>query len=532
MDYSHLWVDCIAHKILDGRICFMRSDMKPRIVDENEWTWTILGLALLFGIFVRFIPGPLAGLPINDGGMFAVMIRDLKANQFVLPVLTSYNHAAIPFAYPPLGLYLGALFELLGLSEFQMLIWLPAFLTIATVPLFYLLALELLGNRPRAALATVFFALAPGNYVWYLMGGGLTRALGAVFYMLALYFVHRTFREADWRLVFFATLCCALTVLSHPQAALLLVLGCAVFWLFSGFSRSSMLRAFVIAAGTALLTSPWWGVVIARHGVEVFLSAGQSGDLKASLSALLGNVLSRQTILPFSTFFWLLGLFGAIYKRRFDLLVWGFAAYLVDQRSASIVTSFLYPMLAAYGFMDVTPTLVNWFRTRRWNNELDDALFNRRGLSMSLLGIIFYLLIECFVHAYVIRNVTLPYAAQNMMAWVTHNTPPDSRFLILTGHVDAMTDPVQEWFPALADRHSVTTLQGLEWLLRGDFVTRWDQLSALQRCEETGCVTAWAEEIGLEFDHLVVDASNVSVDMFLSQGYSVVFDNGRYVVLK
>ena len=95
-----------------------------------------------------------------------------------------------------------------------------------------------------------------------------------------------------------------------------------------------------------------------------------------------------------------------------------------------------------------------------------------------------------------------------------------------------MTDPVQEWFPALADRHSVTTLQGLEWLLRGDFVTRWDQLSALQRCEETGCVTAWAEEIGLEFDHLVVDASNVSVDMFLSQGYSVVFDNGRYVVLK
>ena len=150
----------------------MRSEMKPRHVDENEWTWTILGLALLFGIFVRFIPGPLAGLPINDGGMFAVMIRDLKANQFALPVFTSYNHAEIPFAYPPLGLYLGALFELLGLSEFQMLIWLPAFLTIATVPLFYLLALELLGNRPRAAVATVFFALAPGNYVWYLWAAG------------------------------------------------------------------------------------------------------------------------------------------------------------------------------------------------------------------------------------------------------------------------------------------------------------------------------------------------------------------------
>ncbi len=518
-------------KIWDGRIRRMKSEMTPRHVNENEWVWTILGLAILFGMFVRFIPGPLAGLPINDGGMFAVMIRDLKANQFALPVFTSYNFADIPFAYPPLGLYLGALFEMLGLSEFQMLIWLPAFLTIATVPLFYLLALELLGNRPRAAAAVVFFALAPGNYVWYLMGGGLTRALGAVFFILSLYFVHRAFREGYWRLVMFAMLFCSLTVLSHPQAALLLVIGCAIFLLFD-LSRASALRAILIAAGTLMLTSPWWGIIISRHGMDVFLSAGQSGDLKASLSALFGSLFFRQTIIPFSTVFWLLGLMWAIYKRRFDLLLWGLLPFFIDQRSAPITPAFLYPMLAAYGFMDILPASINWLRTRKWKVETDESLFNQRWLSMSLLGIVFYLLIECFVHAYVIRNITLPYPAQHMMIWAKENTPLDRRFLILTGRRDVMTDPVQEWFPALAERHSTTTLQGSEWTLRGEFNTRWDQLAALQSCHEMDCFDSWVEAMGLEFDYVVVDESKIPVEMFLSEGYSVIFDNGRYVILE
>ena len=74
-----------------------------------------------------------------------------------------------------------------------------------------------------------------------------------------------------------------------------------------------------------------------------------------SLAALWENLLSLQTILPFATLFRWLGLGWVIYKRRFDLLVWGFLPYFIDQRSASIVTSFLYPMLAAYGFLDVLP---------------------------------------------------------------------------------------------------------------------------------------------------------------------------------
>jgi len=512
----------------------MKSKITPRSVGETEWTWTIFGLAFLFGAIVRLLPAFLAGFPINDGGMFAVMIRDLLASHLSLPAFTTYNYSNIPFAYPPLGLYLGALFELLGISDLQVLLWLPAFLAAATLPLFYLLAFELLDSRPRAAVAAVFFALAPGSYVWYLMGGGLTRVLGADFFILSLYFVHRSFRENGWRSVILATLFCTLTVLSHPQYALLTVTGSAVFWLFGGRARATILRAFVIAAGTLLFTSPWWAIIIGRHGLGVFFSAGQSGDLKISLSALLASLFYRQTIIPFATIFWLLGLAWAIYKRRVDLLLWGFLPYFIDQRSAPITKSFLYPILAAYGVMDVLPALIHLLLTRKRRRafETDDTLFNQRALSLGLLGVIFYLFIECLFFVNVIQNLALPYPARHTMAWARKNTTVDGSFLILTGDGDVMTDPIQEWFPALSDRRSVTTLQGLEWTLNADFGVRWRQLTSLQGCRDLDCIDKWTQRMELKFTHIIVDKSAFPVETFSSGGYQVIFDNGQYAILR
>jgi hypothetical protein len=513
----------------------MKTQMKLRRVDELEWTGTILGIAILFGIFVRVLPVLLSGFPINDGGMFLVMMRDLRANGFALPIYTTYNYMDIPYAYPPLGFYLGAFPALIEVSDLQVLMWLPAVFTVLTVPLFYLLATQMMADRPRAALATAFFALAPGNYVWLLMGGGLTRALGTIFFITSLIFVQHTFQNPSWRMTGFAILSCTLVVLSHPQMAFLTAMSCLIFGVFLIRSRTAAFHAFVIALGTFLLTSPWWGVVIFRHGVEPFFSASQSGDLSMSLTALWQNLLSRQTILPFATIFRWLGLGWVFYKRRFDLLIWGFLPYFIDQRSASIVTSFLYPMLAAYGFLDVLPAFINFVRTRKWQIEKDNAFMNRQVFSMSLLGILFYLIIECFIHAYVIRNVTLSYASRDMMVWVSENTPADGSFLILTGRADVMTDAVQEWFPALAERHSASTLQGLEWTLGAGFYPRWNELSALQTCRDMTCVELIGRKINIEYNYVILDISQMSSDfpaLFLAKGYAEVYGNGQYRILK
>jgi hypothetical protein len=511
----------------------MKTQMQRRQVGEFEWTGTILGIAILFGIFVRVLPAILSGFPINDGGMFAVMMRDLRVNEFALPTYTTYNFLNIPFAYPPLGFYLGAFLELNGIPVTQILTWLPAIFTALTIPLFYLLAKQLMGDRPRAALATAFFAFAPGNYVWLLMGGGLTRALGTLFFISALIFATRTFQNPSWKTTVPAIVSCSLVVLSHPQMAFLTALSCVIFGAFLLRSRTAIFHTLVIGMGTLLFTSPWWGTVILRHGVEPFLSAGQSGNLRMSLKALWENLISLQTIIPFATLFRWLGLGWAVYKRRFDLLIWGFLPYFVDQRSASIITSFLYPMLAANGFLDVLPALIDFLRTRKWNSNSD--FMNRQLLSMSLLGILFYLVIECFVHAYIIRNVTLPSASQQTMFWIRDNTPPKSNFLILTGRADVMTDAVQEWFPVFAERHSVTTLQGLEWTLGGEFYSRWDELSALQMCADAACIGNMTSQIGVEYDYVILDIRQTAPQLFVSlmeEGYVQVYGNGHYTMLE
>src|SRR5512147_1085954 len=100
--------------------------MKP--IRRTEWTDLIFILAVILGTFMRFNPTLLAGFPVNDGGMFAVMVDDLKASHYVLPAYTTYNHLDIPFAYPPLGFYLGRLTsDIFGISAIETLRWVPAF---------------------------------------------------------------------------------------------------------------------------------------------------------------------------------------------------------------------------------------------------------------------------------------------------------------------------------------------------------------------------------------------------------------------
>ena len=65
-----------------------------------------LSLAILLGGFVRLAHVIPNDFPLNDGSLFYTMVQDLRAAHYALPDTTSFNQAGIPFAYPPLGLYL------------------------------------------------------------------------------------------------------------------------------------------------------------------------------------------------------------------------------------------------------------------------------------------------------------------------------------------------------------------------------------------------------------------------------------------
>ena len=86
-----------------------------RVLSREEWGTLIFGLTLFLSILIRIFPETLTSFPINDGGMFMVMARELRLNGFALPAYTSYNNFNIPFAYPPLGLYVTGFLSVLGI---------------------------------------------------------------------------------------------------------------------------------------------------------------------------------------------------------------------------------------------------------------------------------------------------------------------------------------------------------------------------------------------------------------------------------
>lgn len=513
--------------------------MKTRkTLTRDEWTGLILGLALLFGLIVRLFPGLMAGFPLNDGGMFLVMIRDLRANGFALPAFTGYNSAGIPFAYPPFGFYAAGGLSALGLSTMDLLRWLPPVVNFSAIFAIYILAAALLNDRARAAVAAVFFALTPGSYGWQIMGGGLTRAFGMAFLILAVFSVHRMFRGNDWRPALPAILFCSLAVLSHPEVSLATAAACALVWSFFGRTRRGTAQAALVAAGVTLVTSLWWGTVLAQHGAAPFVSVMHTGAyMKPAWQGIYEEFIAPTSLFTPSGMLIVGGLIWAVWKKQYFLPAWLLLPFISEPRSAPAMTFLPACILAALGLADALPYAIDRVRARLGLAPAAPDFTHRRGLNLALLAIVLYLFVQSAIYDFRLVNTSLiPPEPQQAMSWARRNTPPGSQFLILTGDSGIMTDPIQEWFPGLAERRSQTTLQGLEWTLGAEFFPRLEALISLQDCESVACVQAWSAETGLDYSHVLIqrtDASATLLDDFMEDNrYWPVYENPEVVIFE
>ena len=94
---------------------------------------------------------------------------------------------------------------------------------------------------------------------------------------------------------------------------------------------------------------------------------------------------------------------------------------------------------------------------------------------------------------------------RDAMRWVANATPAQSRVLVIDGAAWA-NDRIAEWFPVLAQRRSVATVQGSEWLPNGEFARRYEASEALADCasSDVACVEKWSAAWGKPFTHLYV----------------------------
>ena len=462
-----------------------------------------LVVALLIGAVVRFLPLGASPFPLNDGALFSHMTNDLVKNGLLLPGFTSYNGEQIPFAYPPLGIYLTAIASLIsGLSQVSVLRWLPAFVSTISVLAMYAMAAELLRSRWRGLVAAIAFALIPRSYEWLIVGGGITRSLGLLLALLALHQGTRMLRTHELRNVATTGMLGGLTALSHPQAAMFLGLSLLTLWAFH-FRRGRALPAATQLAAASLLglavASPWLVAVITAHGLTPILSAGRTAlDPSAGLGQLLGLSFVDTPVLDLITAMGVLGIVVRVARGQWMIPVWLILTLMLDPRAGPtfatvplalsvvpIIGELLQRMVPMQG---VDATL---------SSEPMPRLLRSHRAAAVVVVLMLFVALRTSSRGAADQSGPLHGLADGHIAameWVRQKSDQGAQFAIITGR-SWETDYLSEWFPLVAGRTSLATVQGAEWTGIQAFLDRLTMHRQLEGCavRTAACVDDWID---------------------------------------
>jgi len=428
-------------------------------------------------------------------------VDDLRNNGYRIPAFTSYNHFNIPFAYPPLGFYFGAFaVDIFKINAIQALRWVPAFFASLSIPAFSLLSLRLLKDKYYASLSTLFFALMPRAFSWFVMGGGLTRSPGQFFMLITLFMVLRIYEENRGADILWAGLFGGLAVMSHPEAAVHTAVSAMLFWGMLSRNRDAFIRSVIVGLIVVIVSGPWWWTVFHYHGIEPLLNAAQTGQ---KLLAAFHLVFFAFTEEPYATFIAILGLIGLAHhliRRDYLLPLWMAIPFFVEGRSAAGPAALPLAMLAAVGFAEILlPALQATVKKDTESSDLISSV--ERNVFFYLL---LYLVFSAYQFGLQLSTATLYPPDQDGMQWVRKNIPADSRFLVLTGTTSVSCDSVMEWFPALTRMQSLYTVQGTEWTKGGEFGPFIQDTYDLQACYDYGpsCVSKLLDTSQYDFIYL------------------------------
>ena len=467
----------------------------------------VLAVAVL--VRLRYV---LAGdFPLNDGGMFYVMTREVLDSGFRLPMFTDYNGLHLPFAYPPLGFYLAALLSRLTGSD--PLLWMrivPFTFSVAAVAAGWLLARAVLSESRLAAAAGLALAVQPEAFAWQLMGGGLTRAPGYFFALCTLYLFWRALRAGGMRYAVLAGVSAALTVLSHLEAAYFVALSCLLFLVVCGITGARLRRAVVAAVVAGVGVAPWLLVVVQAHGLAPFRHAGETGRVAGALwaaGALLLGQLTREPFFPLILAFALLGVLTVWRTPWRWLPLWLVTVWVLMPRGGHIYASAPLALLAAVGAVWGLGRVMSMSEPPAPSPPLESQA-GRAMLPSRLAGVLAAYAILAALLSGPVALAPLPGAERQAMQWIRGETAPVAQFLVVTGFgvdttrgrgggLDGLRgwglDRGAEWFPALTGRMAPATPQGREW--QPDFSGAVERYFALQQCalRDGRCLIEWAD---------------------------------------
>lgn len=481
-------------------------------------------------------------LPIGYAGLFMMMSERIIEQPIPMPSsVPYYGPGGMPFAYPPFGLYLTSFFlGVLKIPIFSYLRWAPPLVTIGAFVCSYFFFRQLAQDRIKAIVAVLLVAAAEISYVTHATAAGMVRSWALVFAVSGAYFGLRAY-EANkrWSMVgFLAALFLALTIMTHLSYAGFLLIGIVVMaFVNNGFhlTRRSLWTMSFILIGALVLSSPWWGTLLLRHGFQVFINASGTHGTLAILDRAAGDLL----LVPVEMLRWIvnlgrswwpfffagLSLIGFVYstwKRLWFLPVWMLMTVLFLGETDRFQI-FISGMLIAIVLVDLARV---GELSMRASKRAKDGVF----LSLIFLALI---LVPIVGQGFVGIRRSREALSSNLLAvaaWVQVNTPEDTEYIYLGEEHD-----VPEWLPYLMRRTPIIAHWGAEW--KGNYHTQKSLTRDMENClqwQSVECVFDLIEQEGTRVRLLVLHNEYAPLRDTLASHprWDEVYESGPFVLFE
>lgn len=465
----------------------------------------VLGLTLLVALASRLPYFYEVVVPLNDGGMFAQIVDDIRENGLRLPAHTTYNGLNLPMSYPPLAFMLAAILATVGgFSSVSLLMWMPLAFNLASVVAFVELARRMTSSRLAWVCSCFLFAILPQSAGWLVMGGGLTRSLGFFFSLLCFLAAHQALTRYRRRAVIGVGLFAALAGLSHLESGTLVVLVLPLFTLALGGKPWENIRKLLPAvAVAAVICLPWLAWLEGNVGFDPLRFASHTSGGKPFLEGLaevaFGLFFTDKfvglcvLVAPTTVF--------ELRHRRWLLPAWCGVAMILVSRSAYTQVSVPAAMLAGEGFAALLRLRAKASRPIREFGVWATICVALAAWSVAAK----------FAYGYPLPAKKWEILAAvspdelNAMRWCRDHTPAKASFVVISERMDLWyMDMVGEWFPYFSQRHAVLTVQGREWRPNDEF-RHWRQLlETASEMPRLGQLDAVVDNTGEKYDYAFV----------------------------
>lgn len=468
------------------------------MVDDSRYTNQnvfIISLTIIILAFVvyRILWILKLDFPIHDGGLFYLIIRQIKLENFALPWSIPYNGENLPFAYPPFGFYFAAILDLvLKIDPLTSLRVVPMAISLFSLFAVFLLARSIFDSTRMAVLTVFVFLFTPISLLWSTMGGGITRSFGLLFSILALWQVHRLYLTRKRGHVLPASVLCALTILSHPETAWFLFYSATIFWWFFGRNRTGLLNSISVVLLTLVMVLPWVYMIYSRYGMTIFQPFLDNGSsLLQSLVNMIFYTFTGESNFAIIKALGLIGIIACLLNRRYFLPVWFIAPFLLQTRAADQRASIVIALLAAVAISYIVIPLSEIFQSER-----------RRRIFLVSFFILFVVYLPFnFQFSLPSFYKQLSHAELGAIEWVKVYTPENAQFATVQAHL-WFADHHTEWLSVLGARKSQNLVQGYEWY--PNFTERVGVQRDLALCGKEGvsCLYDWMNKNDIEINYI------------------------------